>query len=102
MIVTEPNQLGEVVCATFTTRRDRSDPTTTCQAGEHPFFRHETVVPHNQSVIYKVSMIEEYLEDGTFVRREPCSVGLLQKVRGFILAMRLTPRYIRAAVEAPP
>ena len=100
VIVTEPDKSGEVVCATFTTSRDRSDKTTICQAGEHPFFRHETVVAHNQSLQYKTVMIEECFEDGTFVAREACAPALLQKVRDGIMASEFTPKYIRAAVAA--
>lgn len=101
MVVTEPNESSEVVCATFTTKRDRSDTTTVCQVGEHAFFRHETVVAYNQSLKYTTGMIEEYLEDGTFVAREPCSTALLQKVRDGILTSNFTPKYIRTAVAGP-
>ena len=100
VIVTEPDESGEVVCATFTTRRDRSDTTTLCQADEHPFFRHETIVAHNQSLQYSTAMIEEYFEDGTFVAREPCAPALLPKVRDGIMASEFTPKYIRTAVAA--
>ena len=100
VIVTEPDKSGEVVCATFTTRRNRSDTTTICQAGEHPFFRHETVVAHNQSLQYTTAMIEEYFDDGTFVAREACGFALLEKVRAGIMASEFTPKYIRAAVAA--
>ena len=100
VIITEPDESGEVVCATFTTRRDRSDATTICQAGEHPFFRHETVVAHNQCLQYTTAMIEEYFEDGTFVAREPCAPALLRKVRDGIMASEFTPKYIRAALAA--
>jgi hypothetical protein len=100
VIVTEPSESGEVVCATFTTRRAHSETTTICQAGEHPFFRRETVVPHNQSLQYRIVMIEEYFGDGTFVPRTPCSPELLQKVRDGILSSDFTPNYIRAAVNA--
>ncbi len=100
VVVTGPNASGEVVCATFTTRRERSDATTICQGGEHPFFRHETVVLHNRSLMYTTAMIEECVADGTFIMREPCSAALLQKVRAGILLSRFTPKYICAAVNA--
>ncbi len=102
VIVTEPNELGEVVCATFTTKRERSDTTTICQIGEHPFFRHETVVAHNQCLQYTTAMIEEYFEDGTFVSREACTPALLRKVRDGLIASKFTPKYIRTAVAASP
>ena len=98
VIVTEPSESGEVVCATFTTRRQRSDTTTICQPGEHPFFRHETVVAHNQSLQYKTVVIAECLGDGTFISRETCSPALLRKVRDGIMTSQFTPKYIRVAV----
>jgi hypothetical protein len=99
-VVSDPNERGEVVCSTFTTRRDLCDTTTICQAGEHPFFRHETVVAHNRSLLYTIEQLQEYVDDGSFVVRQPCSATLLQKVRDGIMASPFTPKFIRAAL--PP
>jgi hypothetical protein len=68
--------------------------------GEHPFFRHETVVAYNQCAKYDVATIEECLADGTFVPREACSPALLERVVAGISTSPFTPKYIGLAVKA--
>jgi hypothetical protein len=99
VVLTEPDDSGRIVCVNFTTRQAWSDSTTVCQAGEHRFFAHETVVAYRYAQRYATKTVEKYLKAGTFTAKEPCSAALLKKVRDGALRSDFTPNHIVSALR---
>jgi hypothetical protein len=99
VVLTEPDSQGRVVCVNFTTQHARSDAATVCQAGEHPFFTHETVVAYRFAQRYTTKTVTEYLKTGTFTAKQPCSPALLNKVREGAVRSDFTPKHILAALR---
>jgi hypothetical protein len=99
VVLTEPDASGRIVCVNYTTRHDRSDATTVCQAGEHRFFTHETVVAYRYAQRYTTKTVAQYLEAGTFTVKQPCSPALLNKVREGALRSDFTPNHIISALR---
>ena len=87
------------MCVNFTTRHVRSDTAAVCQADEHPFFTHETVVAYRYARRFTMKTVADYLKGGTFTAKQPCSAELLNKVREGALHSKLTPNYIVAALR---
>jgi hypothetical protein len=88
-----------MLCVSFTTEREWSDVTTRCAAGEHPFIKHDTVVAYQLATLISKKTMADFLDGGTFTKKEPCSPALLIKVREGLLKSDFTPNHIRRAFE---
>jgi hypothetical protein len=93
IILAGPDNDGVVVVVSITTRRAKSDLTTICAAGDHPFIERASVVAYSYAQELVATEIECNIKTGVFQLREDCSDALLDRIaKGLIASNRASLR----------
>ncbi len=92
VILTDPDENGEVLGANLTSHDVFKDTTVTLEAGEHPFIRRKTVVNYPEAKIIHAETLESSVERGYAEQKEPCSPELLKKIRDGVFSSEFTPQ----------
>lgn len=90
-----------VILVNFTSIRDDIPYDDACiiQAGEHPFIQHKSYISYRNARIDSVAHIENLLEKGVFIEKEPCSQKLLEKILQGALKSKRIPREFKRIIE---
>jgi hypothetical protein len=96
VLLTSPSLAGEVVTASISTRRTRSETLVCVHPGEHPFVRSESIVAYKFSAIRTCAAIESAVKNQTARPREKVSPELLKKIQAGLLDSDFTPPGVRA------
>jgi hypothetical protein len=97
IVLTEPNSDDKVICVSFTTKREHSDCTTECDAKDHEFLKHATVIAYRFAILIPVKKFEECLATGAFDPREQCGSKLLKRILEGLLDSDFTPNLVKDA-----
>ncbi len=101
IVITEPDAEGKAICLNITTRQPFSETTVVLNAGDHPFITHESVVYYSDARSLDVRIVEEAMKgqhgfvDIVCQQHEPCSVQLLRRIQGGLLASPFVKRKIK-------
>jgi hypothetical protein len=96
IVLTSPNASGEVITASISTRRAKSESLVVLQKGEHPFFRHESVCLYHFTRIHTCAAIQKAIAAGLARAKEDASPELVKKLCAGLLESEFVPRGIRA------
>jgi hypothetical protein len=96
VLLTSPSLAGEVVTASISTRRTRSEALVCVHPGEHPFIRHESIVAYKFSAIRTCAAIEAAVRDKAARPKGKVSPELLKKMQAGLLDSDFTPPGVRA------
>ena len=95
IIITPPYE-DEVVTVSVTTRRKRSETLVVLQAGDHPFLRHESVIPYAFARIRNISDIAAAISNDMAKKRETASKVLLNRAQAGLLESDFTPNGVKS------
>jgi hypothetical protein len=79
IVISMPNEAGEVVVVNFSTHHANKDQSCVIEAGEHPFVKHKTVVEYRAAWILKPNEQVEFVKDSQ--KRENVSPELLERIQ---------------------
>lgn len=96
ILLTAPSLGGEVVTASISTKRKRSETLVCVHPGEHPFIRVESVVPYHFSAIRSCAAIEEAIKSGAARAKEKASPDLVRRMQSGLIDSEFTPPGVRA------
>jgi hypothetical protein len=96
VLLTSPSLAGEVVTASISTRRSRSETLVCIHPGEHPFVTLESVVPYHFSAIRTCAAIEASVKNGKARPKEKASPELVSKMQAGLIDSEFTPPGVRA------
>ena len=96
VLLTAPSLAGEVVTASISTRRKRSETLVCIHPGEHPFIRVESVVLYHFSAIRSCAAIEAAIKSGAARAKEKASSDLVRKMQSGLIDSDFTPPGVRA------
>jgi mRNA-degrading endonuclease toxin of MazEF toxin-antitoxin module len=95
IVITPPFE-DEVVTVSVTTRRKRSETLVVLQAGDHPFLRHESVIPYAFARVRNISDIAAAIANDTARKRETASNALLKRAQAGLLESDFTPNGVKS------
>ncbi len=96
VIITEPDENGDVVIVNVTSWRPDSDETVIIKTGEHHRITHQSVVFYQDARIAKAALIEKAIQNTTLcVKCDPCSQELLMRIQQGVTQSRFTPRKVK-------
>jgi hypothetical protein len=99
VVVTEPNDDGDIVVVMLTTLRGRSDTTCILEAGAHPWIKHDTVPAYQIAEWQSVERLQRLIDQKLVIVRDPLSAALLLRIQqGALESSRTVPR-VKAAVR---
>ena len=82
IIITDPQKNdGDVLAVNLTTLRDHTeDESCVLDKGDHPFIRHKTAVNYGDARRWRISKINQALEEGKLLMDRPVTPGVLRKI----------------------
>lgn len=96
VVLIEPDENGNAICANFTDSDNIPDGTTVCQPGEHPFLVKESAIHNAEAAYLNVVAVEQAAKQGTRVTlHERCDAKLLKKIRDGVLDSPYTHKNIK-------
>ena len=96
VLLTIPSLAGEVVTASISTRRSRSETLVCVHPGEHPFIHLESVVLYHFSAIRTCAAIEAAIKSGAARPKEKASPELVRRMQAGLIDSDFTPPGVRA------
>jgi hypothetical protein len=102
IVVTNPDAVT-FLCAivSITTLRNSKDQTIILRPGDHPFIRHESTVFYGDAMIVDSRKLDQEMNGGLIVARDPCPTRTLKLIQDGIGASPFTrPRFLRFCREA--
>ena len=108
IVLTDPDEAGQVAMANITTRRLDSDDSCLLDVSDHPFVRWESAIAYEKARVAPANALEQFIIKGMLQSRQPCSTDLLERVQNGALASIFTPRGVKKSVrkqlgiDAPP
>ena len=100
IVVSEPNDAGQVAVVNLTTRRWDSDTCCLLQVGDHPWVKHETVVLYSHAQLLAVEALTRGVEASVFRRHRDMLANPLRRIQGGALDCEQTPPLVEAAIRA--
>lgn len=94
VVVTAPNEKGELVIVSITTLRHDGDQTVILQRGDHPFIRHQSTVFFGDAMIVEVERLHQWIEAGIAQPQPTCTAELAKLIQDGIFASDYTPNKI--------
>ncbi|NOL51611.1 hypothetical protein [Pelistega suis] len=90
-----------VILVNFTSIRDDVPYDDACvvQAGEHPFIQHKSYVNYRCAREDNIAHINSLLDKGVFVKKEPCSQTLLEKIIAGALKSKRISRQFKQIIQ---
>lgn len=99
VVMTEPNDDGDIVAVMLATLRDRSDTTCILQAGAHAWIKHDTVPAYQIAEWQSIQRLQRLIDQKLVTPRDPLSAALLLRIQqGALDSARTSPR-VKAAVR---
>jgi hypothetical protein len=95
IIITPPTQLNEVIVASITTHRKRSDTTTCFQGGEHERITHPSVVFFRKARVITISAIEALIKNHDAAKKTPLEERHLKRCRAGLIESDQTTNEVR-------
>jgi hypothetical protein len=96
VVLTTPSLAGEVVTASISTRRRRSEVLVCVHPGEHPFVTSESIVPYRFSAIRSCAAIEASVKCGRARPKSKASPELVRRMQAGLVDSEFTPPGVRA------
>jgi hypothetical protein len=100
VVITNPTLGGEVITVNISTRSRLSETLVCVHPDEHPFVRHESIVPYHYAAIRKCADIEKALASGEARSKDAISADLLQRITAGLRESDFTPPEVRYFYEA--
>jgi hypothetical protein len=91
IVITQPNESGEVVTVSVMTRHRRSDAMVPLERGDHPFIERPSVIAFAYAKIVIVADIERLIQGGDAFKREPIAEKFVIRARDGCLESEDTP-----------
>jgi hypothetical protein len=91
VIITEPNDRGEVITVSITTRHKKSDAMVPLVVGDHPFIKAPSVVTFNFAKIRTIAEIDAVIAKRDAKKREPMDEKILKRCRSALQESEFTP-----------
>jgi len=99
-VLTDPDEGGNVVYASFTTRRPMSDETVIIRPGEHPFITRETVVMFKLAKLRPSRNLDMAVNQSLIRLLAAAGPALLLRIQRGALDSPHTPENVRRAVRS--
>jgi hypothetical protein len=80
VVIAESKDRTELICVNFTSQEDYKEQTVVCEANEHPFLTHTSVIAYNYARRFKKTTVQSYLGTSTFKKKAACKEKLLAKI----------------------
>jgi len=96
VIVTEPNDNGEIAMVNITTPKSGSDMTVVLEANEHHRVTHRSVVYYQDARITLEEAVRGCVTNGLCIRCDPCSPEMLKKIQDGLPKSERTPKKVIA------
>src|SRR5580698_3439680 len=96
IIITKPNEQGEVVTVPVTTRRKYSDAIVPLEANDHPRITHSSVVEFAYAKVMTILEIEALIKSYDAKRKEPMDEKVLDRCRKGAVESDNTPNGVRS------
>lgn len=106
-IIIEPEVLPErgnhpqVISVNFTSVPDNTLYDTSClvDIGDHPFIKHLSYVNYRGARCDSYEQIQKLIDKGVFIKKEPCSDELLQKIINGALISKMISREFKDIIK---
>lgn len=100
VVVSEPDDAGQVAVVNLTTKKWDSDTCCLLQARDHPWVKHETVVLYSRAQLVAVQGLVRGVEAGVLRRQSAMSANPLRRIQEGALDCEQTPPLVEAAIRA--
>ncbi|HET8635890.1 MAG TPA: hypothetical protein VFL96_03485 [Acidobacteriaceae bacterium] len=95
IVIAEPDEAGQLVLVSITTRRAKSDTMVCLDAGDHPFITHPSVITYAYSKIITVTKLAEMVTSGDATPKERASDALVGRAQKGMLETDRAPREVQ-------
>lgn len=95
IVIAEPNQQGELVLVSVTTRRAKSDTMVCLDVGDHPFITQPSVITYAYSKILTVTKLAAMIASGDATPKEKASEQLVARAQRGMLETDRAPREVQ-------
>lgn len=99
IVITEPNDKGEIVTVPVTTLRRHSETIVTLNKGDHPRITHPSVISFTHSRIRTVSQIDALIKNYDATKKPSMDENILERCRKGALESDNTPNDVRSFLE---
>lgn len=96
LVITDPDDQGQCVLVSVTTRRAKSDTMVCLNAGDHPFLTHPSVITYAYSKVLSVSKITEMIANGDATPKEPADAKIVARAQSGMRETDRAPREVKA------
>lgn len=100
IIITKPNEKGEVVTVSATTERKYSETLVTLKEGDHPRITHASVIGFAYSKIRTIQDLEALIKSYDCKKKAPMEEKILERCRKGALESDNTPNEVRDFLES--
>jgi len=81
IVLTDPDQQGEVAIVNLTTRQPASDATVILRPPDHPFVRHDTVVRYEDAQVVPARALDAAVKGGAARRHAALNPLILKRIQ---------------------
>jgi len=99
VVVTDPDDDGDVAIVNLTSRKQHSDDTVTLNRGDHTFIERETVIYYQDARRTKASALTNAVRGGAATVHDPCRLDILTKIQRGLDRSPYTPNDIKEYVR---
>jgi len=100
IIITKPNDKGEVVTVSVTSLRRHSETIVTLNTGDHSRIKHPSVIAFTYSKIRTVAQIEALIKNHDAQKQPAMDEKILERCRKGALESDHTPNDVRSFLES--
>lgn len=99
IVITKPNEKGEVVTVPVTTQRRHSETIVMLDKGDHPRIKHPSVISFTHSRIRTLASIDALIKSYDATKKPPMDESVLKRCREGALESDNTPNDVRSFLE---
>jgi hypothetical protein len=100
IIITKPNEKGEVVTVSVVTVRRNSESIVTLNQGDHPRITRPSTIEFTYSKIRTIPQIQDLLDNYDATKKPPMDEKILERCRRGAAESDNTPNEVRAFLES--
>ncbi len=110
VVLASDKATGQCIVVNFTTKRKWVEQTLVLDAGDHPFFDHESCALFSDAKIVPLAALQQGEAAGTVLRKPRFTAAVLKRIQDGLIKSPFTPQMVkekyhawsRAAANQPP
>ncbi len=100
LVITEPDDSGQCVLVSVTTRRSKSDTMVCLDVGDHAFVKHPSVITYAYSKVLTVAQLEAMVARGDATAKDKASPQLVARAQSGMKETDRAPREVQQFFKA--